>query len=206
VSEKVRNPYLWAFVVGCLTVTLMRPLLRREPPPPPVLGQVPKFSLVGADGRPFGSEDLRGHVYVASFFFTRCPSICPTLMKDLARLQDRFRREGLDTIRLVTITVDPEHDTPQELGTAGEHYGVDPARWILLTGPRPAIRDLAIGGFQVALGEAENAEGGLFDIAHTGKLLLVDASGALRGYYDTGDLGVDEVFWRSKRVVEEQAE
>ena len=201
-----RNPFFWAFVVGCAVITSMRPLLRRIPAPPPALRQVPPFALVDATGKPFGSDDLRGHVYVASFFFTRCPSICPTLMKDLARLQDRFRREGLDTIRLVTITVDPEHDTPQELGTAGEHYGVDPARWILLTGPRPAIRDLAIGGFQVALGEAENAEGGLFDIAHTGKLLLVDASGALRGYYDTGDLGVDEVFWRSKRVVEEQAE
>jgi len=104
----------------------------------------------------------------------------------------------------VSITVDPEHDTPQELRVAGQRYGVDPARWVLLTGPRPAIRELAVGGFQVALGEPENAEGG-FDIAHTGKLLLVDASGALRGYYDTGDLGIDEVFWRSKRVVEEQA-
>ena len=126
-------------------------------------------------------------------------------MKDLARLQDRFRREGIDTIRLVSITVDPEHDTPHELRVAAERYGVDPARWVLLTGPRPSIRALAIDGFQVPLGEPENAEGGLFDIAHTGKLLLVDASGALRGYYDTGDLGVDEVFWRSKRVVEEQA-
>ena len=200
-----RNPFFWAFVVGCAVITSMRPLLRRIPAPPPVLRQIPPFTLVDAAGKRFGSDDLRGHVYVASFFFTRCPSICPTLMKDLARLQDRFRREGLDTIRLVSITVDPEHDTPQELGAAGKRYGVDAARWILLTGPRPAIRDLAIGGFQVALGEPENAEGGLFDIAHTGKLLLVDASGALRGYYDTGDLGIDEVFWRSKRVVEEQA-
>ena len=200
-----RNPFFWAFVVGCGVITSMRPLLRRIPAPPPVLRQIPPFTLVDATGKPFGSDDLRGHVYVASFFFTGCPSICPTLMKDLARLQDRFRREGLDTIRLVSITVDPEHDTPHELGAAVERYGVDPARWILLTGPRPSIRALAIDGFQVPLGEPENTEGGLFDIAHTGKLLLVDASGALRGYYDTGDLGIDEVFWRSKRVVEEQA-
>ena len=200
-----RNPFFWAFVVGCAVITSMRPLLRRIPAPPPVLRQIPPFTLVDATGKPFGSDALRGHVYVASFFFTRCPSICPTLMEDLARLQERYRREGLNAIRLVSITVDPEHDTPQELGAAGKRYGVDATRWILLTGPRLAIRDIAVGGFQVALGEPENAEGGLFDIAHSGKLLLVDASGALRGYYDTGALGVDEVFWRSKRVVEEQA-
>ncbi len=199
----LRNPYAWAFVVGCALTTLMRPLLRRVPPPPPVLRQVPSFSLVAADGRPFGSEDLRGHVYVASFFFTRCPSICPTLMKGMATLQRRFRDEALDSIRLVSISVDPDHDTPERLRAASSGYGVDSSRWVLLTGPRERVHELAVDGFQVALGAPEAADGGILDIAHTARLLLVDGNGALRGIYDSDELGLDEVFWRSRRLVDE---
>jgi len=205
VSEKVRNPYLWAFVVGCLTVTLMRPLLRREPPPPPVLGQVPKFSLVGADGRPFGSEDLRGHVYVASFFFTRCGSICPTLMKQVARLQQSFREDGFDSIRIVSISVDPDYDTPERLREAESRYGVDRARWKLLTGSRDDVKKLAVEGFKLALGDP-TASGQAIDIAHSGKLVLVDPEGAVRGYYDSTDIGLDETYWRSRHVLKEALE
>ncbi|MET0152404.1 MAG: SCO family protein [Candidatus Binatia bacterium] len=199
----LRNPYAWAFVVGCALMTLMRPLLRRVPPPPPVLRQVPAFSLVAADGRPFGSEELRGHVYVASFFFTRCPSVCPTLMKGMATLQHRFRDEALDTIRLVSISVDPDYDTPERLRAALPAYGVDSSRWVLLTGPRDRVRALAVEGFQVALGEPQSADGGVLDIAHAARLLLVDGNGALRGIYDSDALGLDEVFWRSRRLVDE---
>jgi len=196
----LRNPYAWAFVVGCVLTTLMRPLLRRIPPPPPPLRQVPVFSLVNAEGLPFGSEQLRGHVYVANFFFLRCPSVCPTLMKGVATLQRRFRDEGLDTIRLVSISVDP-YDTPPRLHDAEAGYGVDPSRWLLLTGTPDRVRRLAVDGFQVALGEA--AGDGVTDIAHAAKLLLVDASGALRGVYNSDELGLDETFWRARRVLDE---
>jgi protein SCO1 len=194
----LRNPYVWAFVVGCALTTLMRPLLRRIPSPPPVLWQVPAFTLVDSLGRPFGSEELRGQVYVANFFFTRCPSVCPTLMKGMATLQRRFRDENLETIRLVSISVD-SYDTPQRLHDAEPGYGVDPSRWVLLTGPRERVRSLAVDGFRVALGEGD----GVADIAHAAKLLLVDGSGALRGVYDSDELGLDETFWRARRVVEE---
>jgi protein SCO1/2 len=196
----LRNPYAWAFVVGCALTTLMRPLLRRIPPPPPVLRQVPAFSLVNAEGRPFGSEELRGHVYVANFFFTRCPSICPTLMKGMATLQRRFRDGNLESIRLVSISVDP-YDTPSRLHDAAAGYGVDHSRWLLLTGPPDRVRSLAVDGFQVALGEA--AGDGITDIAHATKLMLVDGSGALRGVYDSDELGLDETFWRARRVLDE---
>ena len=180
----------------------MRPLLRRVPEPPPVLREIPPFELVDAAGQKFGSEELRGHVYVASFFFTRCQSICPTLMTDLARLERRYHEEALDSIRIVSITVDPEHDTPDVLRVAADRYGADPSRWILLTGAHDAIRKLAVEGFQVGVGEPETS-GGLVDVAHSGKLLLIDAEGRLRGYYDTGDLGLDEVYWRSRRVLDQ---
>src|SRR5262249_16661675 len=76
---------------------------------------------------------------------------------------------------------------------------VDPSLWVLLTGPRERVRSLAVDGFRVALGESD----AVADIAHAAKLLLVDGSGALRGVYDSDELGLDEAFWRARRVVEE---
>jgi protein SCO1/2 len=195
-----RNPYLWAFVVGCVTVTAMRPLLRHIPKPPPVLGQLPEFSLVDARGAPLGSAELAGRVWIASFFFTRCPSICPILMSRVASLQNRFRDAGIDAIRLVSISVDPAHDTPDVLREAEPRYGVDAARWQLVTGPVERVRALLTEGFKVPGAEGIGADG---DVPHTAKVVLVDGAGRIRGYYDTDEDGLDEVFHRSQHVLAE---
>jgi protein SCO1/2 len=205
-TKYLRNPYLWGLIIGCVLVTMIRPLLRREPPPPPVLHQVPAFELVDANGQPFGSDELRGHVYVANFFFTRCPSICPPLMQGVARLQQRYHEAGLDDIRLISISADPAYDTPEQLRAVQSGYGADPERWRLLTGTPDAIRALAVQGFRVAHGEKVDTGDGGFDIAHTGKLMLVDPDGGLRGYYDSDSEGFDEVFWRSRHVLAEAQE
>ncbi len=195
-----QNPYLWAFVIGCLTVTAMRPLLRHIPKPPPVLGQLPEFSLVDAQGAPLGSAELAGQVWIASFFFTRCPSICPLLMTRVASLQKRFREAGIDSIRLVSITVDPAHDTPERLREAAPRYGVDETRWQLVTGPLERVRALLTAGFKVPGAEGIGTDG---DIPHTAKVVLVDGKGQIRGYYDTDEDGLDEVFHRSQHVLDE---
>jgi protein SCO1/2 len=201
----LRSPFLWAFVVGCALVTSMRPLLRRVPPPPPVIGRVPRFSLVSASGAPFGSADLAGHVYVASFFVTRCSSSCVGLMEGMAKLVNRYRDEGVDAIRLVSITADPDYDTPERLRDAERRYGVDPARWLLLTGPREEIHDLARRGFGRPLDERPPSAGGGFDVMGGDTLFLVDPSGRLRGRYGVDEAGFDEVYWRSRHVLDESA-
>lgn len=197
----VRNPYVWAFIIGCVTITLMRPLLRHIPKPPPVLGTLPEFSLVDTGGKAFGSADLRGRVYVASFFFTRCPSVCPLLMTRMAQLQQRFRDAGIDDIHLVSITVDPANDTPDALRDAEPRYGVDERRWTLLTGAPDRVRALCVDGFHVpGFEQAYRGEG---DIPHTTKVVLVDGQGRIRGYYDTDESGLDEVFYRAQHVRDE---
>jgi len=196
-----RNPYVWAFVVGCLTLTLMRPLLRYVPKPPPVLGTLPEFALVDTDGKPFGSAQLRGQPYVASFFFTRCPSVCPLLMTRMRQLQESFRNAGVTDVRLVSITVDPAHDTPEVLHDTEPRYGVDQSRWKLLTGPPERVRALCVDGFHVpGFEQAYRGEG---DIPHTMKLVLVDGAGRIRGYYDADESGLDEVFHRAQHVRDE---
>lgn len=196
----LRNPFLWAFLIGIVMLTLMRPLLRFEPPPPPVIAEVPPFTLVDSAGDPFGSRDLADHVYVASFFFTSCKSICPALMRAVGKLQDRYRREKVD-VRLISITVDPEHDTPELLREYGRKHGVDPSRWTLLTGPPDTVREIVEHGFLTPMGERTEVADGIYDIAHSAKLVLVDGQGGIRGYYNPDKQGLDEVFHRSIHVL-----
>ncbi len=198
-----RSPFFWSVILGCLTITFMRPFLRHIPEPPPVIGEIPMFSLVAADGRPFGSEDLAGQVYVANFFFTRCTSICPLLIRNTAELQDHFERNGIEDIRLISISVDPEYDRPEVLKAYGKTHGVNPERWTLLTGERDLIRRVVEGGFMTAMGSVEETGPGLVDIAHTGKMVLVDRQGRIRGYYDSDEMGLDEVYHRSQHVANE---
>jgi protein SCO1/2 len=197
-----RSPFVWAFLGGIILLTLIRPLLRHEPAPPPVLGRLPAFSLTAASGEPFGSAELSGQVYVASFFFSRCPSICPRLMAAMGRLQQRYDEAGVDGVRLISITVDPDHDTPERLREYGAIHNVEPRRWTLLTGDFAAIRDLVREGFRTPLGQPDPG-GNLVEIAHSTKFVLVDGSGAIRGYYDSDTTGLDEIFHRSRHVLKE---
>ena len=177
-------------------------MLRRGPDPPPVLGQVPEFRLTESGGMPFGTAELEGQVYIANFFFSRCVSICPLLTAAMGRLQQRYDEAGVEGIRLVSISIDPEYDTPERLREYGEEHGVDPRRWTLLTGEPDEIRRLVFEGFRTPLGEPQTI-GGLMDIAHTGKFVLVDGRGAIRGYYDSDAAGLDEIFHRSRHVQQE---
>ena len=199
-----RNPFVWAFFVGIILLTLMRPLLRFDPDPPPVLAELPAWVLVDQGGESFGSADLEGSVYVANFFFTSCTSICLPLMRAVSTLDERYEREGVEGVRIVSITVDPEADTPERLAEYGAELGVVPARWRLLTGDPDDIRTLVVQGFMTAMGEREELSGGFFDIAHAGKLVLVDRQGRIRGYFDYDALGLDEVFHRSQHVLRER--
>ena len=201
-----RNPFLWAFFIGIVTITALRPFLIHRPDPPPVGWQLPEYRLIDQRGEPFGSADLAGDVYVASFFFTSCPSICPKLMQQLGRLRDKYDEDGVDGIRMVGITVDPERDTPEILGRYGEALGIDPDRWLLLTGDPAEIRDLLVNGFKVAMGDPDAPSDVPYDIAHSGKLVIVDARGGHRGFYDHDDTGLEEVFHRSRHVLEDTSE
>jgi protein SCO1/2 len=198
--EVTRNPYVWGFLIGIVTLTAIRPLLRHVPDPPPVLGHVPEFSLVDQDGKPFGSAQLSGQVYIASFFFTSCRSICPAIMHGMGRLQKGFEEREIQGIRLVSITVDPEHDTPEALRKYGTDLGVRPSRWTLLTGDPESIRRVVVDGFKTPMDRAPGGPETPMDIAHTGKVVLVDGSGNVRGYYDTTELGLDEVYNRAQHV------
>ena len=192
VREVFRNPYVWGFLIGIVMLTAIRPFLRRIPEPPPVLSQLPEYSLVGMDAKPYGSTELRGQVYIANVFSTDCRSICPPVMNGMARLQDGFAQRKIQGIRLVSISVDPEHDTPEVLTEYAKGVGVDPLRWTLLTGDPAEVRRLVVDGFKAP------------DAVHTGRLVLVDGSGRVRGFYGSDEVGLDEVYNRAQHVLRQE--
>lgn len=198
-----RNIWLWAFLIGIVSVTAIRPFLRRVPPPPPVIATLPDFRLTDQEGRDFARADLEGRVWVANFFFTRCTSICPLLTRAVDRLSTHFHDKGIEDVAFISISVDPAWDTPERLRDYARTHGIDPGRWKLLTGSPEEVRSLVVGGFLKPIGEPETVDGSLVDIAHSGELALVDPAGGLRGYYGIDDLGLEEIFHRAQHVAEE---
>jgi protein SCO1/2 len=196
-----KSPYLWTAVVSMIVITIVTPLTRRVPQPPPVVSALPEFTLTGPDGKPFGSRELAGRTYIASFVFTRCKSVCPMIIQHLATLQTRILHDKIP-LTLVSITVDPENDTPSVLKAFAEKSGASASVWTFLTGPRASITDVVEKGFTVGMG-APTVTNGLMDVAHSQKLILVDSRGRIRGFYDASGEGVDEIYARAEAVVGE---
>jgi protein SCO1 len=111
-------------------------------------GSVPDFSLTERSGRTVTRSDLVGKVSVVDFFYTRCPDTCPLQSAHLARLQTELAH--VPDVLLVSITVDPDHDTLGVLTAYAARFNADPRRWLFVTGPRDAIYRLAVDGFHLA--------------------------------------------------------
>ena len=196
-----RNPYVLIFIGGAIVLTLMRPMLRRDPKPPPVDGVLPLFSLTSERGEKMGSTELAGQVYVANFLFTSCTTVCPLTVTSLQKLQKRYEERNVP-VRIVSFSVDPNTDTPEVLRAYAEKSGADAKRWTFLTGAEPEMRKV-MDGFLLSLEPKKTMGNGLMDIAHSQKLVIVDGRGALRGFYASDDEGLDEVFHRSQQVLYE---
>lgn len=146
----------------------------------------PPFQLVGIDGQPFDSTTLAGKTYVIGFTFTRCQLVCPVMNGKMLYLQEQLAgADWADDVRLVSVTVDPEHDTPQVLAAHAQRIGADPARWTHLTGDRDTIWRLSEEGYKLPVGaEPDNP---LMPIGHSAKFALVDANGLIIDYYNSQD-------------------
>lgn len=176
------------------------------PDVPEAVAHIDRFELIDQNGEPFTHDDLAGTVHIVGFFFTSCPSACPALMARMKELEEKmtiqepYEKYGTD-LRLLGITVDPETDTPEQLRATMTKFQLDPARWTLLTGDKEAVHALVQGGFKTAMGDKQEVSPGVYDIAHTGKLAMLDETGAVRGYYSTDDDGLDEAFWLGVRTL-----
>ncbi len=151
--------------------------------PLPMLGQAPEFSLINTDGHPVHLSDLRGRVWMASFIFTHCAGQCPKVTHDMAQLQTQLPRR--EDWRLVSVTVDPEHDTGPVLAAYADMFGADRTQWLFLTGDKTAIRRMIQDSFHLSVQDNPDSEDQ--PILHSTKIVLVDRDGLIRGYYDGTD-------------------
>jgi protein SCO1/2 len=147
------------------------------------LGPVQDFSLTERSGRTVTRADLAGKVWVAAFGFTRCTGPCPQVSGTMARLQKETA--GEKDLMLVSMSVDPDHDTPEVLQQYADRFGADPNRWLFLTGKRDELYALILESFHLAVQQNEgSARAPGNEVTHSTRLALVDRRGHLRGYFD----------------------
>jgi len=199
-EKLVRSKLFWiSFFLLTFSYPIYRSINRELPPELPRIAQVPAFSLMNGFGKPFGSKELKGRIYMASFMFTSCPTTCPGLIERMKVAQKRLKGLG-QKVALLSISVDPAYDTPEVLFKYARKTKANPYIWHFLTGERKELRSLLIDGFKVPMGEKEPVEGvvgaekvSLLDIVHSEKLVLVDELGMIRGYYPTDRIGMDKL-------------
>lgn len=176
-------------IVGIAVAVLAFAYSTREKDPKlPDLGSVPAFNLIDQDGERFTEEALRGHPTVINFVFTRCDTICPVIAMKSQRLQDKTQDRKGAGIKILTITVDPEFDTPARLTEFGARYSANPTRWRFLTGPKDQITTLVTGPLMNTMDRDGNMANGGPNIVHSGYFLLVDGNLMIRGVYDSNDI------------------
>ncbi len=164
---------------------------RAAAPPLPVLGPVPHFTMTDQLGRSASDETLHGQVLVVDFFYASCTSSCPLLTGKMLALQKGLagREQQLERplpVHLVSITLDPANDTPEVLRAYAERVGADGARWSFLSGRSEDLDRVVVQGFKTTFQRADPAAG-IASIMHGEWLVLVDASGSLRGFYAASD-------------------
>ncbi len=164
---------------------------------------IPKFSFINQDSAEVSHHTYTGKIFVADFFFTTCPTICPMLSAQMARVQAELKEQGLsDKVWLLSHTVNPQYDTPSVLKSYADKLGADYSNWNFVTGNAEDIYYQAEDGYMLTAFPSDTAQGGFF---HTDKLALIDWEMHIRGYYDgTSTVEVNNLLADIKKLAEEQ--
>ncbi|TAH05121.1 MAG: SCO family protein [Sphingobacteriales bacterium] len=140
---------------------------------------IPKFSFLNQDSVVINNDSLNNKIYVADFFFTSCPSICPIMKKQMLRVYEKFK--GNTEVKFLSHTIDPKHDSIPVLKNFSNKLGVNSMQWYFLFGDKETVYNLAKTAYMSTSYEDKAAPGG---IVHSGYFLLVDKNKRIRGAYD----------------------
>ena len=149
--------------------------------------RINNISLVNQLGDTVSLDDINGSIIIADYFFTRCPSICPTLTKSMKSLQDAMKmkdyRRRIDSsyVRFISFSVDPERDSPDVLKKYADKYAVNHDTWWFLTGDKKTIYDFAFNELKLGLQDGKGIDS---NFIHTQKFVLIDKNRNVRGYYN----------------------
>jgi protein SCO1/2 len=159
----------------------------------PVLGQIADFTLTNQDGKITTLADLTNRVWVADIIFTRCAGPCPIMTSHMKSVQDALPQTS--NAKLVTLTTDPDYDSPAVMKKYGNHFGADFNRWTFLTGTKSEIANLASGSLKLSAVpvKPEDQKNAADLFIHSTYFVVVDKHAQLRGVFETGGEGFD---WR----------
>lgn len=145
----------------------------------PQLGEAPSFSLLATDNTPFIFSPKEERIRLVSFFFSRCPSICPKINSTLKKIISDLDKDKKEQVQIVSISVDPEYDTPEVLAKYAKEYRDSSNNWQFLTGSSTIVEELLNNGFKLA--------SGMLPDEHNTRVVLVDKNGQIRGFYQGMD-------------------
>lgn len=159
----------------------------------PEFGRILPFSLTNQSGQVIQLGDLKGKVWVADIIFTRCAGPCPKMTEQMGKLQEAFAADA--PLGFISLTTDPDYDTPKVLRRYSERFNADPERWHFLTGPKSEIlANLAIQSLKLTALEKDPEQrqdpNDLF--IHSTVFVLVDKGGKIRGFYESLETGFQE--------------
>ena len=193
-------------VVGLATLTAAGVAACAPQPKMDVYGQMPEFSLSDQTGAAFPSSALGGRAALVDFIYTHCTDACPTLSSTFSQVQRKLADQSLlgSKVMLVSISVDPTHDTPAALADYAQSFKADAVGWKLLTGDWDAVYDV-VTGFKVATRPPRPAVDapapGGSELTHSTRIIVVDGDHQVRAYLDGTDATADDLVSAAKRLV-----
>ena len=175
-------------------------------PPMDVFGATPPFTLTDQTGAAFDSPSLAGRVTLMDFVYTHCTDACPLLSATFQEAQRKLAADNLlgSRVMLVTLSVDPQHDTPPVLAEYGQQFKADPNGWKLLTGDWDQVYDV-VTGFKLATRPprpaADAPAPGGTELTHTTRVVLIDPQLQVRAYLDGAEASADDLIAAARRLV-----
>ena len=166
----------------------------------PVYQSIPHFEFIDQDSQIITNATFKDKAYVADFFFTSCPTICPVMAKQMLRIHDHFQEN--DQLVLLSHTIDVKRDTIPKLKVYAENLGVQSSKWHFVTGEKDKIYDIAESYYNLAIEDPTLPDG--FD--HSGRFVLVDQHGRIRAFCNgTNPKEVDEFIGKVEKLLHEDS-
>jgi protein SCO1 len=141
--------------------------------------QIPDFEFVNQDSVKITQKNFAGKIYVADFFFTTCPTICPKMKTQMLRIYEKFKNNP--QVAILSHSIDPRHDTPAVLKEFSKNLGIQNSMWQMVTGNKAKIYEIGQKSYMVSATDDPTEPGG---IVHSGAFILVDKNRHIRGVYD----------------------
>ena len=204
-SRKVAG-LIWAVLVTVMFIVVIAFTRSQSDQSPrlPVISEISEFSLTNQFGLRVGKESFSGYVMIVNVIFTRCPGQCHRLSQQMAELQRRIPPGS--PVRFVSLTADPAYDSPDVLKKYADRYGVDGARWLLLTGGKADLYRLAMDGMKFSVVENDPKRAATLEdlFIHSASFALVDRSGRLRAMVQAEESNAIEEVIRLSRLLSER--